>query len=178
MATKDLQEGEFQPWGILRVLEDEAVDFIVIGGIAAVLHGSTLPTQDVDILPLRDEGNLERLARALTRLGARIRTSGEPVETMINGAFLQAMPTMLNLVTTYGDLDVAFDPAGPKSGFDEWNANSLAVDVGDSLVVRVAALADVIQSKAAANRPKDERALPYLESLQDQIREEGTESNS
>ncbi len=178
MATEDSQEAEFQPWEILRVLEDEAVDFIVIGGIAAVLHGSTLPTQDVDILPLRDAGNHERLARALTRLGARIRTSGEPVETTIDGAFLQAMPTMLNLVTSYGDLDVAFDPAGPKSGFDEWNANSLAVDLGDNLVVRVAALADVIQSKAAANRPKDERALPYLESLQDQIRAEGTEANS
>ncbi len=160
------------------MLEDEAVDYVIIGGIAAVLHGSILPTQDVDILPLRESGNLDRLARALTRLDARIRTSGEPVETTIDGAFLQAMPTMLHVVTTYGDLDVAFDPAGPKSDFDEWNANSLAVDVGDGLVVRVAALADVIQSKAAANRPKDERALPYLESLQDQIREEGTEANS
>lgn len=178
MEADESEQPEFQPWEILRVLEDEAVDYVIIGGIAAVLHGSILPTQDVDILPLRESGNLHRLARALTRLDARIRTSGEPVETTIDGAFLQAMPTMLNLVTTYGDLDVAFDPAGPKSGFDEWNVNSIAVDVGDSLVVRVAALADVIQSKAAANRPKDERALPYLESLQDQILEEGTESNS
>jgi hypothetical protein len=178
MEADESEQREFQPWQILRVLEAEAVDYVIIGGIAAVLHGSTLPTQDVDILPLRESGNLDRLARALTRLGARIRTSGESVETTIDGAFLHATPTMLNLVTTYGDLDVAFDPAGPKSGFDEWNANSLAIDVGDGLVVRVAALADVIQSKAAANRPKDERALPYLESLQDQIREEGTEANS
>jgi predicted nucleotidyltransferase len=178
VAADDSLEAEFQPWKILRILEEEAVDFVVIGGLAAVLHGSTLPTQDVDILPLRDEENLERLARALTRLGARIRTSGEPVETTIDVAFLKAMPTMLNLVTTYGDLDVAFDPAGPKTGFDEWNADAVAVDIGDSLVVRLAALADVIQSKAAANRPKDERALPYLESLQDQIREEDTEANS
>jgi hypothetical protein len=178
VEADELEQSGFQPWKILRVLEDEAVDYVIIGGIAAVLHGSILPTQDVDILPLRESGNLDRLARALTRLDARIRTSGEPVETTIDGAFLQAMPTMLHVVTTYGDLDVAFDPAGPKSDFDEWNANSLAVDVGDGLVVRVAALADVIQSKAAANRPKDERALPYLESLQDQIREEGTEANS
>lgn len=165
-------EAEFQPWEILRILEEEAVDFVVIGGLAAVLHGSTLPTQDVDILPLRDEENLDRLARALTRLGARIRTTGEPVEAKINGAFLQAMPTMLNLVTTHGDLDIAFDPAGPKTGFVEWNADATDVDIGDSLVVRLAALSDVIRSKAAANRPKDERALPYLESLQDQIRAE------
>jgi len=178
MEADESEQLEFQPWQILRVLEDEAVDYVIIGGIAAVLHGSTLPTQDVDILPLRESGNLDRLARALTRLGARIRTSGEPVETTIDGAFLQATPTMLNLVTTCGDLDVAFDPAGPKSEFDEWNANSLAVDVGDGLAVRVAALTDMIQFKAAANRPKDKRALPRLESLQDQIREEGTEANS
>jgi len=166
----DSHEAEFQPWRILRTLEEEGVDFVVIGGLAAILHGSTLPTQDVDILPLRDEENLDRLARALTRLGARIRTSGEPVEATIDGAFLQAMPTMLNLVTTYGDLDIAFDPAGPKTGFDEWNADAVPVDIGESLVVRLAALSDVIRSKAAASRPKDERALPYLESLQDQIR--------
>jgi len=96
------------------------------------------------------------------------------------------MPTMLNLVTNYGDLDIAFEPAGPKMGFGEWNSDALTVDVGDGLVVRVAALADVIASKTAAHRPKDERALPYLESLQDQISaakpelqgEEGTRANS
>ena len=93
---------------------------------------------------------------------------------------------MLNLVTNHGDLDIAFEPAGPKTGFGEWNSAALTVDVGDGLVVRVAALADVIKSKTAANRPKDERALPYLESLQDQISaakpesqgEEGTKANS
>jgi len=96
------------------------------------------------------------------------------------------MPTMLNLVTNHGDLDIAFEPAGPKMGFGEWNSDALNVDVGDGLVVRVAALADVIASKTAAHRPKDERALPYLESLQDQISaakpelqgEEGTRANS
>lgn len=88
MAAEDSPEFEFQPWLILRVLEDEADDYGVIGEIAAVLHGSTLPTQDIDILPLREAENLDRLAQALNRLGARIRTSQEPVAPRIDGAFL------------------------------------------------------------------------------------------
>jgi hypothetical protein len=62
VAAEDSPESEFQPSEILKVLEDEAVDYVVIGGIAAVPHGSTLPTQEIDILPLREPGNLDRLA--------------------------------------------------------------------------------------------------------------------
>lgn len=160
---------DFLPWEILRILNEESVHYVLIGGLAAVLHGSSLPTQDVDILPLRDSGNLERLSRALTRMDAKIRTSNDPVAAPIDGAFLEAMPLMLNLVTKFGDLDLAFDPSGPKAGFDEWDANATSIDIGDNLIVRVAALADVIDSKTASNRLKDQRALPYLESLQEQL---------
>ena len=96
------------------ILNEEDVHFELIGGLAAALHGSSLPTQDVDILPLRDSDNLERLSGALARMGAEIRTSNDPVAAPIDGAFLDAMPLMLNLVTDDGDLEIAFDPAGPE----------------------------------------------------------------
>jgi hypothetical protein len=163
---------DFEPWEILRILDEEDVHYVLIGGLAAVLHGSSLPTQDVDILPLRDSDNLERLSGALARMGARIRTSDDPVAAPIDAAFLDAMPLMLNLVTQYGDLDIAFDPAGPKRGFSEWDDDATSLDVGNNLIVRVAALADVIDSKTSANRLKDQRALPYLESLRDQLQVE------
>ncbi len=172
MNAEGNSDEEFLPWEILRVLNEEDVRYVVIGGLAAVLQGSSLPTQDVDIVPLRDSGNLERLGRALIRMDAKIRTSGDPVAAPIDGAFLEAMPLMLNLVTKYGDLDLAFNPAGPNAGFTDWDANAMSLDVGDSLIVRVAALADVIESKTASNRLKDQRALPYLESLQEQLHAE------
>ena len=103
-------------------------------------------------------------------MGAKIRTSNDPVAAPIDRAFLDAMPRMLNLVTDYGDLDIAFDPAGPKRGFSEWGTDATPLDVGNNLIIRDAALADVIDSKTSANRLKDHRALPYLESLQDQLR--------
>lgn len=175
MNADSNSDQDFEPWEILRILNEEDVHYVLIGGLAAVLHGSSLPTQDVDILPLRNSDNLERLSGALARMGAKIRTSNDPVAAPIDGAFLGAMPLMLNLVTDYGDLDIAFDPAGPKKGFREWDADATPLDIGKGLIVRVAALADVIDSKTSANRLKDQRALPYLESLREQLSAEHPE---
>lgn len=157
----------FDPAAICRILNEEGVDYVVVGGFAAVILGSPLPTEDVDVLPSREDSNLGRLARALRRLGAQIRTAGEPVPAPLDAEFLANMPHMLNLVTDFGILDLAFTPAGPRQGFEEWNAGASSIEIADRLTVRVASLDDIIASKRAANRPKDTRALPYLESLRD-----------
>jgi hypothetical protein len=57
-------------------------------------------------------------------------------------------------------------------GFDGWDARAVDVEIAPALVVRVAALDDIIDSKRAAGRAKDEHALPYLESLLDEIEHE------
>lgn len=171
MSEEPVSRPEFDPERVLKVLVDEGVDFIVIGGLAARLHGSSLLTADVDVLPSRQEENLQRLGSALRQLNARIRTAGDPVETRIDGAFLASMPTMLNLVTDAGDVDIAFTPAGPLSGYEEWRIHAVEMDVADGMVIHVAALDDIIASKKAADRPKDRMSVPYLESLREQIRE-------
>ena len=79
------------------------------------------------------------------------------------------MPLMVNLVTELGELDLTFSPSGELDGFDGWNAHTVIVEIAEGLTVAVAALDDVIASKRAANRPKDQMALPYLESLRDQL---------
>lgn len=160
----------FEPVEICAVLVEEGVDFVVLGGFAAIVHGSPLPTEDIDIFPSRSDENLKRLARALNRLNAKIRTADEPVETRIDAAFIKNMPHMLNLVTDFGDIDLVFSPAGTLVGFDEWVKGSQTAQLRDGLIVKVASLNDIIGSKTAANRVKDLRALPYLESLRDEIR--------
>lgn len=77
----------FDPRPICEALNDEGVRYVVIGGFAATIHGSPLPTSDVDLVPDREAANLDRLARALVRIGARLRTEAGPVETRIDGAF-------------------------------------------------------------------------------------------
>jgi hypothetical protein len=159
----------FDPVRICRILNEEAVEYVIVGGFAAVVHGSSLPTQDIDVVPSRRHENLDRLGRALQRMNAMIRTSGDPVPATIDGAFLDRIPVMLNLVTDFGDVDLTFTPSGALGGFDEWSAHSLSVEIADGLEVRVASLDDIIDSKRAANRLKDQMALPYLESLQDEL---------
>jgi hypothetical protein len=100
---------------------------------------------------------------------AMIRTDSEPVPAPLDGPFLANMPSMLNLVTDFGELDLTFVPAGRAGGYEGWRTGATPEEVSDGLVVVVAGLDDVIDSKRAANRPKDQMALPYLESLRDQI---------
>lgn len=77
------------------------------------------------------------------------------------------MPFMLNLVTDFGIIDLTFDPSGPARGFSGWNADASNEVIAEGLTIRVASLDDIIASKHAADREKDRRALPYLESLSD-----------
>ena len=71
--------------GLLATLHRHKVAFVLIGGLAAVYHGSPFPTEDADITPDTDDVNLDRLASALRELNARIRT-----ESVREGLHLEA----------------------------------------------------------------------------------------
>lgn len=126
------------------------------------------PTVDADICPSDDRDNLERLAAALDELDARLRTPDAPdgVPFPRDAAFLGRMQ-LLNLVTRVGDLDLAFTPAGTR-GFADLDARAVPMTI-KGVSVAVAALADVIRSKDAANPPKDHRMLPVLRQLAEEI---------
>ena len=153
-------------------LERHGVRFVLIGGLAAVLHGSPLPTLDADICPSRDADNLTRLASALDELDARIRTADAPegVPFPRDAAFLGGIE-LLNLVTRAGDLDLAFSPAG-GAAYDDLAPRARSMQIRDATIA-VAALEDIIRSKQAANRLKDQRSLPLLRQLLDELRRRG-----
>ena len=154
---------------LFACLARHGVRYVLIGGLAAVLHGSPLPTLDADVCPSRDPENLERLAAALVELDARIRTphDAEGVRFPHQAAFLKGVE-LLNLVTRLGDLDLAFTPAG-TNGFEDLVPRAVAMTIR-GVTIRVAALEDVIRSKAAANRPKDQLSLPVLRQLLQEVR--------
>ena len=80
----------FDPRPILGVLARHQVRFVVIGGIAASLQGSTTITNDFDICYARDQENLGRLAAALTEAGATLRGVREPVAFRLDARTLKA----------------------------------------------------------------------------------------
>jgi hypothetical protein len=96
---------------------------------------------------------------------AKIRTADAPegLAFSCDAAFLRQMK-LLNLTTRFGDLDLSFEPAG-TGGYAELSARSVEYDLGEGLIVPVAALEDIIRSKEAANCEKDRQALPTLRLL-------------
>ncbi|MGH3413465.1 MAG: hypothetical protein ACRDPH_10345 [Marmoricola sp.] len=153
---------EFAPDKILTVLVRNDVAFVVIGGLAAVAHGSNIPTEDVDITPEPSVDNLERLSAALIELAAQVRFGDKALPFNHSGESL-ADAGVWNLRTCFGDLDISMVPNG-TGGYPD-----LVRDASDTAVlevnVPVASLADVIRSKQAANRPKDQRVLPVLRKI-------------
>lgn len=157
------EEG-FDPHAILEALDRHDVRYVLIGGLAATIHGSPHVTFDVDIAPERSPENLSALARALEELGARIRVEGEPEGLAFDASRQMLERTgILNLVTRHGALDVSFVPSG-TGGYADLKRAAREVNI-DGVHVLVAALEDVIRSKEAAGREKDRLVLPTLRRL-------------
>ena len=163
-----MAEETFDPAVMLSALHDANVRFVLIGGMAAVLHGDVGVTVDIDIAPANDPDNLDRLAAALRALDARIRTDDAPqgLPFDCSAGFLRNLgpDAILNLTTRAGALDVSFTPAG-TGGYQDLKRDAVAMDAADGVPILVASLADVIRSKSAADREKDRRALPRLQEL-------------
>jgi len=156
------------PQCLFTTLAEHDVDYVLIGGLAAVLHGSTAMTNDADILPDPAVDNLERLGLALRSLNARLRVDGDPDGVVFDPhPALIASMAMLNMTTRCGDLDLTFTPSG-LDGYEGVSERSVTFEVG-GLHLQVAALADIIRSKEAADRPKDHATLPILLALQEEI---------
>lgn len=163
---------ELDAEAILAVLVEHQVEFVVIGGYAAVLHGLPRATEDIDVTPSTARENLERLADALSALDARVLAPGadRPVDWPWSAASLGAFTTVTTR-TAHGDLDISFRPDAPGGGhYDYARLAESAVVVELSVEVPVASLEDVIASKAAADRPKDREAMRMLQALLDRLR--------
>jgi hypothetical protein len=137
---------------ILGLLTMRGVDFVVIGGIAAVLHGSARLTQDLDVCFATDAANLEALGAVLLELNARLRGVTDDVPFVPDAATLRRIE-VLTLGTDAGDFDVLARPDGVTS-YARLRKNADRYDIG-AFVVRVASVDDLIEMKRAAGRPKD-----------------------
>jgi len=142
------------PERLLEALSRHRVNFILIGALAARLHGFPRLTADADITPAGDKPNLERLAAALNELDAKIYTESVPEGLAFDcSSTTLSRARMWNLVTKAGRLDIAFEPAGVE-GYDDLKKDA---ERFEAFGVRflVASIDDIIRSKEAAGRPKD-----------------------
>ena len=146
---------EFRPRALLERLVAGDVDFVVIGGLARVLHGGATITRDLDITYAADPENLDHLRSALVALDARPRLTSAP-----DGLSQRTV----RLDTRDGRLDLVAAPDGAPL-YERLREHALRADL-DGIEVRIASLDDLIAMKKAAGRPKDLVAAEELEAIQ------------
>ena len=168
-ALPDLQIGP-----LLATLERHGVDHVVIGGVAAQLHGATRPARALDITANPYGSNLERVRAALVDLDARehVPGFGYPLQLPMDRRRLAA-DTPLRTVTRLGALDVIPRPHGLE-GYRELNHRA-RYRHAYGLMVPVADLDDLIRSHTAAGRAKDAPITARLQALQARIRDHGVQ---
>ncbi|MBL8229124.1 MAG: hypothetical protein JNL98_11630 [Bryobacterales bacterium] len=125
---------------LIQHLSDSGVEFVVIGGWAAIFHGSTHVTNDLDICYSRDKQNLRRLAGALAPFHPRPRGFPDGLPFVWDATTL-ANGTILTLTTDLGTLDLLAEVSG------------------------IGTYEEATAAKKSAGRPKDLLMLPELEGL-------------
>jgi len=154
---------EFSPTPILSRLVARGVDFVVVGGIAVVLHGSARLTQDLDISYATDDANLEQLGATLAALGAKLRGVDDDVPFVPDVRTLRHT-SILCLETDLGIVDVLAAPDGAPP-YAELRARAERMSLGDFAIL-VASIEDLIAMKRAAGRNKDLADIDELEAIQ------------
>jgi hypothetical protein len=154
---------------LVELLDRHGVRYVLVGGLAATVHGATRVTFDIDLVPDWSKANLERLASALREADAKLVApdTRKPVDFPIDASSLRQFEVS-TWRTAYGDLDVvAGTPTatrGVLAGYRELANRATKADAF-GVTILVAALDDVIESKQALAREADLVALPELHRL-------------
>lgn len=156
---------------IFKILARHEIEFILVGGMAAILHGSPLSTEDLDLVYDPSSENVARLAEAMEELEAcYLDPAGRHIVPDVSKLTTMRMHL---LRTKHGRVDL-LKTIEPDLGFEDLVSNSRLFEI-EGTPLQVLELGAIIDSKAHANRPKDRFQLPFLRQLQKEIllREEG-----
>lgn len=148
--------------GQLRLIVQFQIDCVLVGGVAATVHGSSIPTQDVDICYSRNTTNLARIVAALRSVNATLRGAPKDVPFILDE---ETLKRGLNFTfeTNVGDLDLLGEVRG-VGVYADCLAHADEADIFDQ-PYRVLSLTKLMDAKRAAGRPKDLIALAELEAI-------------
>ncbi len=146
---------DIDPLDILRVLTLHEVGYVLVGSLAAAVAGAPLATAEVEICYDRDPANLVALTQALTTL--KVAQAPDHKSLVAGGRAW--------LGTKAGELQLIGIPEG-TTGYADLARDSVQLDLGDGLRVRVAALGDQVRMAAASTRSIDRARLDILRAVQ------------
>lgn len=147
---------------LIRALCSAEARFIIVGGVAATLHGSASLTQDVDVVYARDTENLAWIAKALAPLEPYLRGAPPGLPFHLDAATLAAGLNFTR-ATSAGDIDLLGEIAG-VGGFEALLPCTVEVELFGARC-RCIDLPTLIAAKVAAGRPKDLEVIAELRAL-------------
>jgi predicted nucleotidyltransferase len=155
---------------VLKDLCGRDIRFVVVGGLAAILHGASVQTYDIDLVYSRDPENIQRLLDFLREADAIFRIQPHrrlrPNESHLAGG------GHLNLLTRYGPVDL-LGAIGNQLGYADLLAHSNEMDLGEGMRIQVLDLKTIIAVKEQLGSAKDLAALPALYQTLRQMKKSG-----
>ena len=152
---------------LLRRLQRQNVDFVLVGGLAAIAHGSASTTHDADICVRFDEPTMRGVLRALDGLNPRHRMT--PQQLPLGDDPLRYIGYKnLYVACDEGIIDFLGELTG-VGDFTRVNASAVEMNLGD-FSCRVIGLDDLILSKRSVGRPKDQRVARELELVRERFK--------
>jgi len=155
---------------LFRVLAEHRVEYLIIGGVAAQVHGRRRTTKDLDLTPAPDAENLERMAAALLALDAHPAELG-PNAPAPTAEQLRLAAIVPPLATTHGYLHILNEVPGAAT-YTEMRSRGLTTEL-DGIAINIVGVDDLIRMKKASGRPSD---IEDIEALAAVARQEGQRS--
>jgi hypothetical protein len=137
---------------LLRSLVAHGVDFVVIGGLAGLAHGSAYPTYDLDIAYARDRANIARLVSALGEIRATLRGAPADFPLQLDARTIEN-GSDFTFDSPHGNFDIFGEAAG-IARYEDLRAEAVVATIAE-IEVRLASIDHLIAMKRAANRTKD-----------------------
>ena len=150
---------------MLSALAERGVAFIVVGGAAAIAHGSARLTQDLDIIYRRSPDNLKRLVAALRDHAPYPRGAPPGLPFVWDETTLQR-GLNFTLVTSMGDLDLLGEIPGGGT-YEDLAKDAVELSIFGTRCLCLN-LSQLIRAKRAAGRPRDFEALAELEAIEEE----------
>lgn len=147
---------------LIGALGEAGVEFIIVGGLAATIHGSSRLTQDIDAVYARSDENIEHLVTALRAHEPYLRGAPRNLPFEWSSATIRR-GLNFTLTTTIGDIDLLGEITG-GGGYEDLLPHSIVVDLFGH-ECRCLDLPWLIKTKRAAGRPRDLEAIAELETL-------------
>jgi hypothetical protein len=137
---------------LFRALAEHGVDYLVIGGVAAQVHGRRRTTKDLDVTPAPEPENFKRLAAALVALDAHPVELGAsaPIPTAEQLHIAAVVPP---LTTRHGELHILNEVPG-AAAYEGMRTRALTTDL-DGVTVQIVGVEDLIRMKQTTGRPSD-----------------------